>query len=172
MCLPGVLGSAATLASILDLGSVEGTGRGHVFESDRVGFFVAHVISAFTGLVYFLLALLQAVLDFHHDEDAFKLSGHMAALLLLGSLSLHRVLLSISLHPFAQPLRAPIAAKTLLERQGSRHYIDPEARVEKGCFWESFWRCRRRLSSLHHVPALRGVERGKRLALSADPLDS
>ena len=104
--------------------------QGHIFESDRVGFFLAHLTSAFTGLVYFVLALVEMNededgverRDFNLSADYFHVAGHTASLLLLGSLSLHRVLLAISLHPFAQPLRAPIAAKTLLERRVACSY--------------------------------------------------
>ena len=45
-----------------------------------------------------------------------RFAGQLGALLLLAALSIHRLMLAFSLHPFAQPLRAPQSAKTLLER--------------------------------------------------------
>ena len=45
-----------------------------------------------------------------------RFAGQLAALLFLVALSLLRVVLAVSVHPFAQPLRAPHLAKTLLER--------------------------------------------------------
>ena len=45
-----------------------------------------------------------------------RFAGQLAALCFLLAFCLHRLVLAISIHPFAQPLRAPHLAKTLLQR--------------------------------------------------------
>eukprot|EP00913_Durusdinium_trenchii_P031771 g29755.t1 len=55
------------------------------------------------------------------------MAGQLGGLLFLIGLSLHRLILAFSLHPFAQPLRAPQSAKTLLQRQHSHISFDAEA---------------------------------------------
>lgn len=124
----GMMGSLATFSS-------------HLFESDRFGFFLTHAASTLSGIACMALAIVQ--IRIRKSEANFVktdwwdlptlpdveivFAGQLAALLFLVALSLLRVVLAVSVHPFAQPLRAPHLAKTLLERQQSTRDFGGEA---------------------------------------------
>lgn len=125
----GLIGSIAVFTS-------------HMFESDCFGFFLAHVTSTLTGVVCTMLVLLEMGMRASEDSGVVQaawwdlasvppehlvMAGQLGGLLFLIGLSLHRLILAFSLHPFAQPLRAPQSAKTLLQRQHSHISFDAEA---------------------------------------------
>lgn len=124
----GIIGSLAVFSS-------------HLFESDRFGFFLTHAASTLSGIACMALAIVE--IRIRKSEANFVktdwwdlptlpdveivFAGQLAALLFLVALSLLRVVLAVSVHPFAQPLRAPHLAKTLLERQQSARDFGGEA---------------------------------------------
>eukprot|EP00931_Biecheleriopsis_adriatica_P072396 TRINITY_DN4665_c0_g1_i10.p1 TRINITY_DN4665_c0_g1~~TRINITY_DN4665_c0_g1_i10.p1 ORF type:complete len:1487 (-),score=267.82 TRINITY_DN4665_c0_g1_i10:585-4448(-) len=123
--IPWSVTAAVSTASALS------TVPGLLFESDCLGFLLAQLADAVLGLLCLGLAamklsrrerlnaelLSQSTVD-NPDTDLvmapFTVStielidaGHVGALLLLVVLSITRQVVAISLHPFAQPLRAP-----------------------------------------------------------------
>eukprot|EP00439_Symbiodinium_sp_Y106_P065855 s537_g10.t1 len=110
---------------------------GHAFESDCLGYLLAHSSSALTGVLAALLAFLEARGDDAMDgsvalsepsswwnvwakpADDVLSATSFATFLLLCTLGLTRAMLGLALWPYAQRLRRPAVAKTLLQSAGT-----------------------------------------------------
>ncbi|CAE7915102.1 unnamed protein product, partial [Symbiodinium sp. KB8] len=109
----------------------------HSFESDCLGYLLAHSSSALTGVLAALLAFLEARGDDAMDgsmalsepswwwnvwakpADEVLSATSFATFLLLCTLGLTRAMLGLALWPYAQRLRRPAVAKTLLQSAGT-----------------------------------------------------